>query len=191
MLRRQIGWTLASGAVLSACATPPEPLAPAHPIDAVRKVVDNLSGEIAKRQESEPWKGLPVVVRTSSISGTGIEPIVAELLRTRLVERSIAVDAACAARCLEVSLQEFSAEGQRQSGITPGDVLSFAGGQIPIVGGAVRSLSERARESERAAARTSGFIVTLAAREGVRYTARANMVAVPSAGESSIVPAAK
>lgn len=173
------------------CATPPEPLAPTHPIDAVRKVVDNLSGEIARRQESDPWKGLPVVVRTSSISGTGIEPIVAELLRTRLVERSIAVDAVCGARCLEVALQEFSAEGQRHSGITPGDVLSFAGGQIPIVGGAVRSLSERARESERVAARTSGFIVTLAAREGARYTARANMVAVTSSRESSIVPATK
>src|SRR4051812_24952343 len=140
MLAAKPAWAISFVVFVCACATPPEPPAPTHPVDAVRKVVDGLSSEIAKRQESEPWKGLPVVVRTTSISGTGIEPIVAELLRTRLVERSIAVDAACAARCLEVSLQEFSAEGQRQSGITPGDVLSFAGGPVPILAGGGRGL---------------------------------------------------
>jgi len=176
-------------ALIAGCATPTEPPAPTHPIDAVRKVVDGLSDEIARRLQGDPWKGLPVVVRTTSMAGTGIEPLVGELLRTRLVERSVAVDAACAARCMEVVLQEFSAEAQRQSGITPGDVLTFAGGQIPIVGGAVRSLSERQRESERAVARTSGLIVTLAAREGGRYTARESLVAVTSAG--NIVPVAK
>lgn len=177
--------------LLSGCASKPEPPAPTHPIDAVRKVVDGLTSEIALRLETDAYRGLPVVVRTTATSGTGIEPLVAELLRTRLFERSLAVDAVCGARCMEVTLQEFSAEASRNTGITAGDVLTFAGAQIPFVGGAVRTLSDRQRESDRATARTSGLIVTLAAREGTRYTARAGLVGVTSATDTSVVPVTK
>ena len=158
---------------------------PAHPVDAMRKVIDSLAAEVEARLATDSYRNLPVVVRASGSAGAGVEPIVVELLRTRLVERSIAVDATCGARCMEVALQEFAAESASEFALTPGQVLTFAGGNIPIVGGVLRGIGEQAREKERAARRATGFIATFAARDANRYTARSNIVVISSAGDSA------
>ena len=173
------------------CAAMSEPAPPAHPADSVRKVIDSLSDEVAQRLATDSYRNLPVVVRPTGVAGTGFEPIVAEFLRTRLVERGIAVDAACAARCLEVTLQEFAVESPRTSGLSVGQVLSVAGGQVPVVGGLVRGLGENEKAKEQAARKATGFIVTFSAREGNRYTARANIVVISSVSEAKVAPEQK
>ena len=174
-------WRAAALAViLAGCATrepPQQPGAITTPVDGVRKVIDALSTEISHRQAAEPFRGLAVVVQPS---GSGIEPMVAELLRTRLVERGVGVDHECSLRCMEVALQEFAFDTPRGSKLTPGQVLSFAGGQVPVVGGLFRSLGEQEKEKQRAAHHVRGLLVTFAAREGNRYTARSNVVAITS-----------
>jgi hypothetical protein len=49
-----------------------------------------------------------------------------------------------------------------------------------------RSLGEREREAERAAARTTGLLVTFAARDGDRYAARSHVVAIVSASSGDV-----
>lgn len=163
--------------------TPPRP---AHPVEGVRKVVDSLNGEVRKRTVDDPFRNLPVVVRTTLAANAGIEPIIAELLRTRLVAGGIAVEAACAARCLEIHLQEFAVETVKSTGLTAGQILTVAGSSIPFVGGLIRTFGEKEREQERVANRTTGVFVTFAAREGNRYTARAHVVAIISAGDVAL-----
>jgi hypothetical protein len=182
-------WWL-SAALLAGCATATQ-APPAHPVDAMRKVIDSLASEVEARLATDGYRGLPVVVRSTTGSDAGVEPIVVELLRTRLVEARVAVDAACAGRCMEVTLHEFTAESAKGFSLTPGQVLTFAGGNIPVVGSLVRGIGEQAREQERAARRATGFIVTFAAREANRYTARANAVIISSSNESTVASETK
>lgn len=174
-------------ALIAGCAAvgdaPPQP---AHPVEGVRKVVDSLTGEIRKRVEADPFRNLPVVVRTTTAANTGIEPIIAELLRTRLVDSGVAVEAACAARCMEISLQEFAVESPRSLSLSPGQILAVGGASIPFVGGLIRTLGEQQREQERALNRATGVFVTFGAREGNRYTARAHVLAILSAGDVAL-----
>jgi hypothetical protein len=148
--------------------------------------VDSLNSEIRQRTQDEPFRNLPVVVRTTTAAKAGIEPIIAELLRTRLVAAGIAVEAACAARCLEIRLQEFAVETPTSTGLTAGQILTVAGANVPFVGGLIRTIGEREREQERTAARTTGVFVTFAARAGNRYTARMHVVAIISAGDVAL-----
>jgi hypothetical protein len=177
---------------LAACAAPQaEAPQPSHPIEGVRKAIDSISAEVAKRQAADPFRGLPVVVAPTRAGGGTTESIMAELLRTRLVDRGIPVDTTCAARCMEVSLQELSIDTPKAAGpgglnLTPGQVLTVAGGNIPVVGGLVRSIGEQEKEKERAANRASGLFVTFSARDGNRYTARINVVAIISAGNIAL-----
>lgn len=159
---------------------------PAHPVEGVRKVVDSLGAEIRTRAAAEPFRNLPVVVRTTSTTNSGIEPIIAELLRTRLVEGGIAVEANCATRCMEVSLQEFAVDSPKPTTLTPGQILIVGGASIPFVGGLIRTIGEQESEQERAAKRATGVFVTFAARDGNRYTARAHVVAIISAGNVAL-----
>jgi hypothetical protein len=156
-----------------------------HPVDGVRKVVDSLVAEIVQRSGTEGFRGLPIVVVTTATASGGLEPLMAEFLRTRLVERGMAVHVECAGRCMEVKLQEFSMDAPK-AGVTPGQVFTVVGGTIPILGGAIRTLGEHERESRRAAARTTGLLVILAAREGNRYGARVNVVGIVSSGGSEV-----
>jgi len=123
-----------------------------------------------------------VVVRTTSTANSGIEPIIAELLRTRLVDGGLAVEAVCATRCMEIYLQEFAVDSPKAVTLTPGQILMVGGASIPFVGGLIRTIGEQERERERAAGRTTGVFVTFAARDGNRYTARAHVLAIISAG---------
>lgn len=172
-------------AALAGCATTAEESGPRPtPIEGVQKVIESLTVEIWQRLATEPFRGRGVVVVPASSSGT--EQIVGELLRTRLVERGVPVDATCAARCMEVTLREFSIDGPRDSTLTPGKLLQVASGSIPVVGGLVRNLGERESEKQRAAARSTGYIVTFAARDENRYVARSNVVAITSSGDVAI-----
>ena len=175
---------LALAALVAGCTTTPEqPAQPSTPVDALQKAIATLTADIATRLGTDAYRGLPVVVQPA---GTGIEPMVAELLRTRLVEQGVAVDHACAPRCMEVTLTEFSGELPQGSMVTPGQVLGVVSGAIPVVGGLVRNYSEQEKEKQRAARRTTGLFVTYAARDGNRYTARANAVAITSAGNGEV-----
>jgi len=168
------------------CASFGEPTRPVHPVDGVRKVVDSLGEEIGTRAAAEPFRGLPIVIRTTTAANSGIEPIIAELLRTRLAERGLPVDAVCAPRCLEISLQELAVEAAKATPLSAGQLLSVAGGHVPVVGGLIRTIGEQEREKEHAAGRANGLFVTLAARDGNRYGARAHLVAIISAGEIAL-----
>ena len=181
------GVAIGIAALIAGCAALGEgPPRPAHPVEGVRKAVDSLNGEIRQRTKDDPFRNLPVVVRTTTAANAGIEPIIAELLRTRLVASGIAVEAACAARCLEIHLQEFAVETARSTGLSAGQILTVAGSSIPFVGGLFRTIGEQEREQERAANRTTGVFVTFAAREGNRYTARTHVVAIISAGDVAL-----
>lgn len=172
--------------LLAACGSLGGAQRPAHPVEGVRKVVDSLGGEIEKRAQAPAFRSLPVVIRAASAVNTGIELVIAELLRTRLVERGLPVEATCTARCLEISLQELAVEAPKQTTLSPGQVISIAGGQVPLVGGLIHSLGEQQQERERVASRASGLFVTLAARDGNRYGAREHVVAIISAGEIAL-----
>ena len=180
--------SLAVAAVLlAACASGgPKPAGLTHPVDAMGKVIDSLAVETAKRMSADDYRGLPVVVVPGSPAGNTVELIVAEFLRTRLLERSVAVHKACAERCLEITLQEFATSAPSISALTPGQVLTVATGGVPVLGSLTRSLNERERETERAAARTTGLLVTFAARHGERYTARGHVVAIVSASSGEV-----
>jgi hypothetical protein len=185
----RISWLapIAAVALTTGCAGLGEaPPRPAHPVEGVRKVVDSLAAEIRTRTAEEPFRNLPVVVRTASAGNAGIEPIIAELLRTRLTDGGVAVEAACAARCTEITLQEFAVDTAKPTGLTAGQILTVAGGSVPFVGGLIRTFGEQEREKERAANRATGVFVTFAARDGARYTARAHVVAIISAGDVAL-----
>jgi hypothetical protein len=188
---------LAMAVLIAGCAAPPAeapqprgeaPQPPAHPVEGVRKAVDSLSAEIRKRVAAEPFENLPVVVFTTSAANSGIEPIIAELLRTRLVDSGVTVEIVCATRCMEIHLQEFAVDSPKAAALTPGQVLTVAGSSIPFVGGLVRTFGEHQRERERAADRATGVFVTFAAREDARYTARAHIVVIISAGDVALQP---
>jgi hypothetical protein len=189
MARKMPAWQvpIAFAGLIGGCATPGEaPPRPAHPVEGVRKVVDSLSAEIKNRTAADPFRELPVVVRTIAAANTSIEPIIVELLRTRLVEGGVAVETVCAARCMEISLQEFSVDSPKSTGLTPGQILIVGGGSVPFVGGLIRNFGEQQREQERVANRTTGVFVTFAAREGNRYTARTHVLAIISATDVAL-----
>jgi hypothetical protein len=189
MTRNVPAWqaSIVIASLVAGCATLGDaPPGPAHPVEGVRKVVDSLGAEIRTRTAADPFLNLPVVVRTTSTANTGIEPIIAELLRTRLVEGGVAVEAVCTTRCMEISLQEFAIDAPKAITLTPGQVLVVGGASIPFVGGLIHTIGEQQREQERAANRATGVFVTFAAREGTRYTARAHVVAIISAGDVAL-----
>lgn len=188
MARKMPAWLapIAVAALTAGCAGLSETPRPAHPVEGVRKVVDSLTAEIRARTAEEPYRGLPVVVRTTSAGSGGIEQFVAELVRTRLVDAGVGVEAACAARCTEITLQEFAVDTAKPTGLTAGQILTVAGGSVPFVGGLFRTFGEQERERERAANRATGVFVTFGAREGARYTARAHVVAIISAGDVAL-----
>jgi hypothetical protein len=140
-------------------------------VEATGKVVDGLAAETAQRLTVDPYRGLAVVVRTGS--GQGAEPMLAELLRTRLLERGIAVEVACPARCVEISMIEFAVDTAASGALTPGQVLTVAAGTVPGVSGLSRPAGERV-------ARPTGVLVTFAARDGNRFLARSHAVAILS-----------
>lgn len=159
---------------------------PAQTIEAVGKVVDSLAGEAARRLATDAYRGLPVVISAASGKDNAVELIVAEFLRTRLHERGATVHAACPGRCMELTLQEFATSAPSVSQFTPGQILTVATGSVPVLGGVTRSIGEREREAERAAARTTGLLVTFAARDGIRYAARGHVVAIVSTSSGDV-----
>lgn len=159
---------------------------PTHTVQAVGKVIDSLAGEAMRRVGSDGYRGLPVVVEPAGRTDNPVELIVAEFLRTRLHERGIAVNKTCAVRCLEITLQEFATSAPSVSELTPGQILTVATGSVPVLGSLTRSLDEREREIERAAARTTGLLVTFAARDGDKFTARSHVVAIVSASSGEV-----
>ena len=178
---------LAAAWLAAGCSAPGAPQAqPAHAVAAVDKVVASLGDEIARQLGSERFRGLAVVVSIAGTPGSSIEPIVAEFLRTRLLEQGARVNASCAGRCMEVVLQEFATSVPGVSQLTPGQILTVATGSVPVLGSLTRSLGEREREMERAAARTTGLLVTFAARDGDKYTARGHVVAIVSASSGEV-----
>lgn len=170
-----------------ACASPSgKAPPPAHTVEALGKVIDSLAAETAKRAATGGFRGLPVVVMPDERSANDVERIVAQFLRTRLLEQGLTVHHACLSRCLEVALQEFATSAPSVSELTPGQILTVATGSVPVLGSLTRSLGEREREAERAAARTTGLLVTFAARDGERYTARSHVVAIISASSGDV-----
>lgn len=169
------------------CATPggdaPDP---ANSVEAVGKVVDSLAEEAVRRTADDGFRGLPMVVAPASGTGNAVERMIAEFLRTRLLERGMAVHKACGARCLEISLQEFATSAPAATQLTPGQVLTVATGSVPILGNLVRNLSDQDREAQRAAARTTGLLVTFSAREADRYVARGHVIAIVSASGGDV-----
>lgn len=159
---------------------------PTHTVHALGKVIESLTGEATRRSAADGYRGLPVIVTPASGGGSGIERIVTEFLRTRLHESGMIVQPVCAARCMEITLQEFSTSEPAVSQLTPGQILTVATGGVPIVSSLTRSLNEREREAERAAARTTGLLVTFAAREGERFTARSHVIAIVSTGSGDV-----
>lgn len=184
-LRRLWLWAALPAAVLAGCAAE-IPGRPTHTVEAVGKVIDSLTAEAIRRSGADGYRGLPVVVESVSGAARPVELIVAEFLRTRLHERGIAVSKACAARCLEITLQEFATSEPDVSGLSPGQILTVATGSIPVLGGVTRSLGEREREKKRAAARTTGLLVTFAARDGDKFTARSHVVAIISTSSGEV-----
>jgi hypothetical protein len=173
---------IAAGCAAGGNATP----RPQDPVEAVGKVVDSLAGEAARRATADGYRGLPVVVAAAGAGDNAVERIIAEFLRTRLHERGMTVQKSCAGPCLEITLQEFATSAPGASKLTPGQILTVATGSVPILGSLTRSLNEREREIERAAARTTGLLVTFAARDGERFTARSHVIAIVSAGSGDV-----
>jgi hypothetical protein len=169
MDRLRMPRALATIALLAGCSAPGEAQRPGAVAAAVGKVVEALAAETSQRANAETFRGLPVVVRTM---GTGAaEAVIAEALRTRLVERGSAVEVACPAKCLEVSLLEFVVDAAAQPALSAGQVLA-TGGAAPPITGLPRT------ERDLATGQAAALLVTFAARDGNRYNARQQVVAV-------------
>lgn len=172
---------------LAACTSPGAGAGrPTHTVEAVGKVVDSLAAEVARRAATEAYRNLPVVVGATGQRASAVELIVAEFLRTRLRERAVVVHVACAGRCMEVNLQEFAIESPGVSELTPGQILTVATGSVPVLGSVTRSFTDRERALERAAARSTGLLVTFAARDGNSYAARSHVVAIVSTSSGDV-----
>src|SRR5262245_46443275 len=107
MYRKRALSALGAAAVLAACTgtgEAPRPVVTA----ALGKVVEGLAGEAIQRQGSDAFRGLPIVVRT--VGAGGAEPVIAEMMRTRVAERGAPLEVACPAKCLEITLVEFVME---------------------------------------------------------------------------------
>jgi hypothetical protein len=164
-------------AALSACTATGE--APRAAVSAsVGKVVEALAAEAAQRQSNDVFRGLPVVVRTAGSSGA--ETVIAEMLRTRLTERGAAVEAACPAKCLEISLVEFVADAGGK--VTPGQLLSVNAGVIAGLTGLPRSPHDNA---SLAVGQIDALLVTFAGRDGNRYNGRQQVVAIVAVASST------
>jgi hypothetical protein len=161
-----LGWF----AVLAGCTATGEAQRPAV-VAAVGKVVDGLAAEAAQRHASDAFRGLPVVVRNAGPGGA--EAVVAELLRTRLVERGVPLEVACPAKCLEITLLEFVMEASGQ--VTPGQLLPVNAGTIPGLAGLPRTPGERDHLLPGLA---NVLLATFAARDGNRYGSRQQTVAI-------------
>jgi hypothetical protein len=164
-------------AALSACTATGD--APRPTVSAsIGKVVEALAGEAAQRQSNDAFRGLPVVVRTAGASGA--EAVIGEMLRTRLAERGAAVEVACPAKCLEISLVEFVADAGGK--VTPGQLLTVNAGVIAGLTGLPRS--PRDKESL-AVGQIDALLVTFAGRDGNRYNGRQQVVAIVAVASST------
>lgn len=161
-----LGWF----AVLAGCTATGEAQRPTV-VAALGKVVDGLAAEAAQRQSNDAFRGLPVVVRNATAGGA--EAVVAELLRTRLVERGLPLEVACPARCLEITLLEFVMEASSQA--TPGQLLPVNSGAIAGLAGLPRAPGER---DHLLPGYASALLATFAARDGNRYGSRQQTVAI-------------
>jgi hypothetical protein len=180
-------WTLLLSLAMAGCAVPSgDKPRPTQTVHAVGKVIESLTGETTRRSATDDYRGLPVIVSPAGAGGGGIERMVTEFLRTRLHESGMVVQTTCAVRCMEITLQEFSTSEPAVSQLTPGQILTVATGGVPILSSLTRSLTERERELERAAARTTGLLVTFAAREGERFTARSHVIAIVSTSSGDV-----
>jgi len=157
-------------AVLLACSATGEAQQPATVVAAVGKVVDGLATEVTQRQTNDTLRALPVVVRNAAPGG---ESVIAEMLRTRLVERGVAVEVACPAKCFEVSLLEFVAQAGAQA--AAGQLVTVNAGAISGLEGAPRAPGDKETLS---AGLASALLVTFAARDGTRYSTRQQIVAI-------------
>ncbi|HUL67533.1 MAG TPA: hypothetical protein VLW55_23270 [Burkholderiaceae bacterium] len=167
MSQRQNLAVLGLSAVLFACTATGEAQRPIVTA-AIGKVVEGLATEIGQRQATETFHGLPVVVRGGMNSA---EAVIAEMLRTRLTERSIPVEVACPAKCFEITLTEFVMEATGQA--TAGQILPVSAGAIAGLEGPPLMPREAL-----AAGHASALLVTLAVREGNRYSGRQQQVAI-------------
>jgi hypothetical protein len=169
--------TLALFFPLVACTATGEAQRPAIVVAAVGKVVDGITNEAMQRVASEAFRGLPVVVRNGAAGGG--ETVIAEMVRTRLIERNAPVEVACPAKCLEITLVEFLIEASPQ---TPaGQLLPVNAGVIAGLGGLPRAPGER---DTLTAGHANALLVTFAARDGNRYTGRQQIVAVVAVAKS-------
>lgn len=157
-------------AALSACTATGEAQRPAVSA-AIGKVVEALAGEATQRQSSDAFRGLPVVVRAGAASGA--ESVIGEMLRTRLTERGAAVEVACPAKCLEISLVEFVADAGGK--VSPGQLLTVNAGAIAGLSGLPRSPRDN---DSLAVGETNALLVTFAGRDGNRYSGRQQLVAI-------------
>jgi hypothetical protein len=185
-LRARIGSALVLLVAVACATTGGQAPSPTSSVEAMGKVVDSLADEAARRAADESFRGLPIVVVPASTSGNALELVIAEFLRTRLLERDMVVQTACGARCLEIGLREFETSAPAANHLTPGQILTVATGSVPILGNLVKNLSEHDREAQRAAAHTTGLLVTFSARDGERYTARGHVIAIVSAGGGDV-----
>jgi hypothetical protein len=158
--------------LLAACGATGETQRPVHVVEAVDRVVEALASETVQRLASEAFRGLPVVVRSA---GVGADAVVSELLRTRLVERAVPVEAACPAKCMEIGLLEFTADAGGARALRPGEIVAAAGGKAPLLPGLPRAASD---PGPLGAGRASALLVTFSAREGNRYGPRQQLIAV-------------
>lgn len=133
----------------------------------IGKAAETLAAESLQRLSAEPYRGLPVVVRAAS--NEGAEGVLAELLRTRLAERGAALEVACPAKCMEINLVEFVTQAPQAGGA--GDVVA-----LPPKA-ELRSLVRVPGAAALAPGEAQAAFVTIAVRDGNRYTARQHLIA--------------
>lgn len=156
-------------AALAGCTAAGEAQRAAVMIAAVAKVVDGLAAEVQQRLGTDPFRGLPVVVRNGASEGA--ETVLAEMLRTRLTQAGVAVEVACPAKCLEITLVEFVIEAT--NALAPGQLIAPTAAPTALPG-----LPRPAGSAPLAAGQASAVLATFAARDANRYSARQQVIAV-------------
>jgi len=179
MDRARLSALTAAFLLSSACTATGEPPRPARVVEAVAKVVDGLANETAQRLATDAFRGLPVVVRSV---GSGSDVVVAELLRTRLVERALPVEVDCPAKCMEVGLLEFVSEAAGPRTLAPGQLLATGPSVSGYSGPAHGDLGDMKP------GRASTLLVTFSVRDGNRLSVRQQLIAVLAVAFASDAP---
>lgn len=160
--------------------------------DNLARAANQIATELSQRIDKHPnIQDVPVVLALPHIAGT-LERAVAELTLTSMLSRSTPVAAACAQRCIELSIltiDGLSVGEENSEAFSAGDLIQVASSANPIVGTLTRIAAKSSAVNKNIKPAPAVW-VTLSLRDGLNYLIREHFVALLEDNPSTPAPAA-